>query len=61
MKGYILEDSEMLKAIKECANIYRRNSAEKTPEVIFCSGDMYSKVADAIYKGGLSIPIYIVD
>jgi len=61
MKGYMLEDSEMLKAIKECADIFRRNCPEKTPEVIFCSGDVYSKVVDAIDKGGLSIPIYIVD
>ncbi len=61
MKRYIVEDSEMLKAIKECADIFRRNCPEKTQEVIFCSGDMYSKVADVIDKGGLNIPIYIVD
>ena len=61
MSGDILDDSEMLRAIKECADLYRRNCPEKMPEIIFCSGDVYSKVADVIDKGGLNIPIYIVD
>ncbi len=61
MKGYILEDTEMLKAIKECVDIYRRNCPEKMPEAIFCSGDVYWKIADATDKIGLNIPIYIVD